>query len=49
LININDKQYSILQSDFNAPTKKAGILIGMPWIETPCDHFLKNGAFVKAI
>jgi competence protein ComEC len=49
LINVNDKQYSILQSDFNAPTKKAGILIGMPWIETPCDHFLKNGAFVKAI
>ena len=49
LITVNDKNYSILQSDFNAPIKKVGILIGMPWIETQCDHLLKNGAFIQAI
>ena len=49
LITVNDDRYSILQSDFNTPIKNSGILIGMPWIETQCDHLLKNGAYVKAI
>jgi competence protein ComEC len=49
VIEVNDKTYTILLSDYSEQSNDDSKLIGMPWVEKKCDHYLNNGAFVASI